>query len=86
MEYRTVSAISSKELDNAVNRQLKTGFQPYGSPYVAGTGSGQLIYQTLVRVDGVPVTAEPSSNGAAAQIPQPPETQTASIGLAKMTA
>jgi len=52
VEYRTVSAISSKELDNAVNRQLKMGFQPLGSPYVAGTGSSQSIYQALVKVDG----------------------------------
>jgi hypothetical protein len=52
VEYRTVSAISSKELDNAVNRQLKMGFQPLGTPYVAGSGSSQSIYQALVRVDG----------------------------------
>jgi hypothetical protein len=48
-EYKTVSAASSKELDNAVNRHLKIGFQPFGTPYVAGTGSSQSIYQALVR-------------------------------------
>jgi hypothetical protein len=52
LEYRTVSAMSSKELDNAVNRQIKTGFQPFGSPYVSGTGSSQSIFQALVRVEG----------------------------------
>lgn len=50
-EYRTVSAISSKELDNAVNRQIKMGFQPLGSPYVAGSGSSQSIYQALVKLE-----------------------------------
>jgi len=48
-EYKTVTAASSKELDNAVNRHLKLGFQPFGTPYVAGTGSQQSIYQALVR-------------------------------------
>ncbi len=52
VEYRTVSAISSKELDNAVNRQIKLGFQPYGTPYVAGAGSSQTIYQALAKLEG----------------------------------
>jgi hypothetical protein len=53
VEYRTVSAMSSKELDNAVNRQMKLGFQPYGAPYVAGSGSSQTLYQALVKLEGV---------------------------------
>jgi hypothetical protein len=53
VEYKTVSAISSKELDYAVNRHLKLGFQPFGSPYVAGTGSNQSIYQALTKLEGV---------------------------------
>jgi hypothetical protein len=52
VEYKTVSAMSSKELDGAVNRNLKLGFQPYGAPYVVGSGSAQSIYQALVRVEG----------------------------------
>jgi hypothetical protein len=52
VEYRTVSAMSSKELDNAVNRQMKLGFQPYGAPYVAGSGSSQSLYQALVKLEG----------------------------------
>jgi hypothetical protein len=54
VEYRTVSAISSKELDNSVNRQMKLGFQPFGTPYVAGSGSTQSLYQAMVRFDGTP--------------------------------
>src|ERR1051326_9286341 len=54
VEYRTVSAISSKELDNSVNRQLKLGYQPFGTPYVAGSGSTQSLYQALVRFEGTP--------------------------------
>ena len=57
VEYRTVSAISSKELDNSVNRQMKLGYQPYGSPYVAGTGSTQSLYQAMVRFEGTPEPA-----------------------------
>ena len=56
IEYRTVSAISTKELDFAVNRQLKQGFQPYGSPYVSGSGSHQSIFQALVKLEGAMVT------------------------------
>jgi len=60
VEYRTVSALSSKELDNSVNRQMKAGFQPYGTPYVAGSGSTQSLYQALVRFEGTPeVPAQP---------------------------
>jgi hypothetical protein len=51
-EYKSVNAISPKELDNAVNRQLKLGFQPYGSPYVVGSGSLQTIYQAMVKMEG----------------------------------
>jgi len=53
VEYKTVSAISSKELDYAVNRLLPSGYQPYGSPYVAGSGSSQSIFQALVKAEGV---------------------------------
>ena len=59
-EYRTVSAISSKELDHAVNRQLKLGFQPFGSPYVAGTGSNQSIFQALVKFESASGEVNPA--------------------------
>jgi hypothetical protein len=53
LEYKSVTAISGKELDNAVNRQIKLGFQPLGSPYVVGTGSSQSIYQAMVKFEGL---------------------------------
>jgi len=31
--YKTVSAASSRDLDEAVNGLIKQGFQPYGNPY-----------------------------------------------------
>lgn len=68
VEYRTVSAISSKELDNAVNRQLKLGFQPFGTPYVVGTGSQQSIYQALVKPEGSAVVDE-AAQAAAERVP-----------------
>ncbi len=67
VEYRTVSAISSKELDNSVNRHLKLGYQPFGTPYVAGTGSSQSIYQALARFEGVP---DPNGQSAPASKPE----------------
>jgi hypothetical protein len=69
VEYRTVSAISSKELDNAVNRQLKLGFEPYGAPYVVGSGSTQSIFQALVKLagaiaeEGAATASNPITNG-----------------------
>jgi hypothetical protein len=60
-EYKTVSAMSSKELDNAVNRHLRMGFLPYGAPYVAGTGSSQTIYQALTRLEAATAEAAPEA-------------------------
>jgi hypothetical protein len=69
VEYKTVSAMSSKELDNAVNRHLKLGFQPFGVPYVAGSGSAQALYQALARPEGVESLVEVSPSPEI-QIPQ----------------
>ena len=52
VEYKTVNAISGKELDNAVNRQIQLGLQPLGSPYVVGSGSTQTIFQAMVKLEG----------------------------------
>jgi hypothetical protein len=54
VEFKTVNAISAKELDYAVNRQIAVGFQPLGSPYVVGSGSSQTIYQSMVKFESTP--------------------------------
>ncbi len=71
-EYKTVSAASTKELDNAVNRHLKLGFQPFGSPYVAGSGSHQSMYQALVRDENAVVAEEAAVKTEAPKVIMPP--------------
>jgi hypothetical protein len=71
-EYKTVSAASTKELDYAVNRHLKMGFQPFGSPYVAGAGSQQSIYQALVKSDDAVTQDAPPTRTEAPRVIMPP--------------
>ena len=44
--------MGGKELDNIVNRHIQLGFQPFGTPYVVGSGSTQTIYQAMVKFEG----------------------------------
>jgi len=72
VEYRTVSAISSKELDNAVNRCLKS-FPTDWTPYVAGSGFTQSLYQALVRMeDATDQNSTPKKEEASAQAQRTP--------------
>jgi hypothetical protein len=69
VEYKTVSAISSKELDYAVNRQIQLGYQPLGSPYVAGSGSAQALYQALAKFGSGAAEAHRKSEGKTIEFP-----------------
>jgi len=41
--YKTVSAASGRDLDEAVNDLIKQGFQPYGDPYFVPPKSQALM-------------------------------------------
>lgn len=52
-EYKTIIASKFEELDRKVNESIKQGFQPFGSPFVTGTGEKYidkfLACQAMVR-------------------------------------
>jgi hypothetical protein len=52
-EYATARATNSTELDVAVNKMIKEGFQPYGDPYAADSTKdyGFRVSQAMVKYE-----------------------------------
>ena len=49
--YTTAKALSVHELDVRVNELIQEGFQPFGSPYVTGTGESMACQAMVKYVD-----------------------------------
>ena len=38
IEYKTITAGATDELDKKVNESIRQGFQPFGNPYISDEG------------------------------------------------
>jgi hypothetical protein len=50
--YKTVRHTNHKDFDEAVNKSVQTGWQPFGSPYVVNDPAGPLICQAMTSTIG----------------------------------
>lgn len=52
-EYVTAAAETTNELDEIVNRLIREGYQPHGSPYYVepAVGTGPLFCQAMVKTE-----------------------------------
>jgi hypothetical protein len=63
-EYQTIQRSTNHELDKAVNKALRNGFQPYGTPLIIGTVANPLkpksyISQAMVKYRSVNEQVKP---------------------------
>lgn len=47
--YKTICEVCERDLDLIVNKYLKKGFQPYGSPYILMTDYSVEYHQAMVK-------------------------------------
>ena len=50
--YKTVRCSTHKDLDDQVTKSLQSGWQPFGSPYVATSPEGVFVCQALTSTIG----------------------------------
>jgi hypothetical protein len=50
--YKTVRHTNHKDFDEAVNKSVQTGWQPFGAPYIFTGPEGPVICQAMTSIIG----------------------------------